>query len=52
MLPFSNFTRIMHEITVHDEREHPAPTNGRGSIILTLIPIALAVVWAVVLLKH
>ncbi len=32
--------------------KQPAPANGRGSPILTAIPIALIVLWAVVLLTH
>jgi hypothetical protein len=52
MLSFSNFARLMHEISAYDMREHPAPPDRRGSLVITLIPVALIVAWAAVLLKH
>jgi hypothetical protein len=52
MFPFSNFVRNKHELSADDERDSLSRENGRESLIVTLIPIALIVIWAAVFFKH
>jgi hypothetical protein len=50
MLPFANFALMVRRM--HDIEEHePFLPQERGSLLLTLIPIALTVLWAVVLFR-
>jgi hypothetical protein len=52
MFPFSNFARLRQENSVDTERDSLAPENGRESLVVTLIPIALIVIWAAIFFKY
>jgi hypothetical protein len=48
MLPFSNLALVIRESHVLEDR-HADPPPGSASVLFTLIPIAVIVAWAAVL---
>ena len=50
MLPISNFALTVRRLRDLEEHEGFLPQE-RGSLVLTLIPVALTVLWAVVLFR-
>jgi len=50
MLPYSNITLIARRLEADAEHAH-GPSNTRGSVLLTLLPVALVVLWAAILIR-
>jgi hypothetical protein len=50
MLPYSNIALIARRFELDSEHEPMLPAT-RGSLLLTLLPVALVVLWAAVLIR-
>jgi len=52
MLPFSNLALVIRESHLLEDRHADPPRGSASSILFTLIPIAVIVAWATLLMSR